>query len=137
MINEKQSIAIDMLIEGTYNKSDIAKSCGKSRQWLYESVINDEECKAKLDERLHEVQIDGMNRIKSNLGSYISNIMQLANNSSSDKIKLDANEYLINRVMGGITTKVADVTTDEEDQDKVDKVELANEFEKFKLKQIK
>jgi ABC-type antimicrobial peptide transport system permease subunit len=134
-INEKQSMAIDMLIEGTHNKTDIAKACGKSRQWLYDSVINDEICKAEADRRLHEISTDGINRIKSNLGNYINNIVALANNADSDKIKLDSNVYLINRVMGGITNKIDDISN-KDDKDTVNSDQLENEFEKFKLKKV-
>jgi hypothetical protein len=135
MINEKQSMAIDLLIEGIHNKIDIAKSCGKSRTWLYDSVINNDECKAEMNNRLQEIKNDGLCRIKSNLGSYINNIIMIANSAESDKIKLDANEYLINRVMGGITTKVEDVSN-KKDNDNIDTNKLQNEFDKFKLKKV-
>jgi hypothetical protein len=131
MLNEQQLRAIDLLIEGKLNKVDIAKKVKRSRQWLYESVINNDESKAEVDKRLQEIQNDGMSRIKSNLGRCIDNIIALANNAESDKIKLDANQYLVNRIYGGITTKNDD-KEDKEDKDKLTNEDIENEFSKFK-----
>jgi len=131
MLSEQQIMAIDMLIEGKVSKTDIAKKVKRSRQWLYDSVINDDESKATMDKRLQEIKNEGMNRIKSNLGDIINNIIALANNADSDNIKLQANQYLLNRVVGGITTKLEDVTGKEE-KDALTNEEIEGEFSKFK-----
>lgn len=124
-------MAVDLLIEGKSSKTDIAKKVKRSRQWLYDSVINDGESKATMDARLQEIKNEGMNRIKANLGDIINNIIALANNADSDNIKLQANQYLLNRVVGGITTKLEDVTGKEE-KDALTNEEIEGEFSKFK-----
>lgn len=114
MLNEKQLMAIGLLIDGKLNKVEIAKSCGKSRQWLYDQVINNVDSKAETDKQLQVIQTNGINIIKSNLQKSIDNIIALANNSDSEKIRADCNFYLIDRVLGKVTTKIEVTDTDKD-----------------------
>jgi len=135
LIDDKKQMAMGLLLEGKYIKTEIALKCDRSRQWLYDQVINNEICKGEMDKELTTIQICGVATFKSNLEKCIQNIIALANNSESDKINLDANDYLVNRVLGNTTTKldIANVT----EQKEVTASQLENEFSKFKeLKEI-
>jgi len=132
MLEDKKLMAINMLIEGKLPKTDIAKACGRSRQWLYDSVINDDESKAKMDRRLQEIQNDGMVRIKSNLSTVIDNIIGIANMEENCKLKFDANVYLANRVYGGITPAKSDIINEDEEKEITSKEELQDELSKYK-----
>ncbi len=134
MMDEKKTLAITLLLEGKLTKVEIAKKCKMSRQWLYDAVLSNPECKAEVDRRLQEIQTDGINLIKCSVTRNIENIMQLANNSDSEKIRLDANTYLLDRVFGKTTTKldIENVSKQEE----VTQQQLNDEFDKYKDKII-
>jgi len=134
MMDEKKTLAITLLLEGKLTKVEIAKKCKMSRQWLYDAVLSNPECKAEVDRRLQEIQTDGINLIKCSVTRNIENIMQLANNSDSEKIRLDANTYLLDRVFGKTTTKldIENVT----DKEEVTQQQLNDEFDKYKDKII-
>jgi hypothetical protein len=131
MLDDCQQKALTLLMEGKMTKTQIAKIVGKSRQWLYDNVVNDEEAKLEVDVRLQEIQIFGINSIKSNLKQSIANIITLANSSESEKIRMDANTYLVDRVLGRTTTKLeVENTTDKEE---VSPEQLEDEFSQFKM----
>jgi len=129
MIDNEKDMAIQLLIEGKLSKVAIAKKVGRSRQWLYESVINDTLCMAEVDRRLQIVQTQGMNTIKANLDSNIQNIIYLSKNADSEKIRADCSMYLIDRCLGKTTTHLE--IKAEPVLDTVDKKELLEDFEQF------
>lgn len=131
MIDRDKMLAIELLIDNKLNKTEIAKQCNRSRQWLYDNVLNDEICRAEVDKRLQQIQTHGINVIKSNLQKSIDNIIDLANNSDSEKIKADCNFYLIDRVLGKTTTKL-DISTEDMKQ-AVNPKELDDDLNQFKL----
>lgn len=135
MINEQQSLAIDMLIEGKVSKIDIAKTCDRSRQWLYDSVINDEECKAELDARLQEIKDAGEKRIKSKVDMYIKELDKIALTSKNENTKKDVLMYLLNRIYGNPTSKL-ETNDNTKDNESISTNDLQNEFNKFKLKKV-
>lgn len=125
MMNKEKLRAIDLLIEGTTTKTEIAKQCGRSRQWLYE-ILEREEVKAEIDRRLRQIKLYGENNLKATMQERINNIVKLANTADSEKVRLDSNIYLIDRVLGKTTTKVEDIT--EITKDTVDKDVLTIEL---------
>ncbi|AGK97638.1 hypothetical protein [Clostridium pasteurianum] len=135
MINDIQSKAIDMLIEGKANKIDIAKACGKSRTWLYDSVINDDECRANMDERLHDLKIDGEKKIMSKVDMYIAELDRIALTSKSENTKKDVLMYLLNRIYGNPTSKL-ETNDNSKENESINEDILQNELELFKKKKI-
>lgn len=99
--------------------------------------MEEPEFKANWDERLQAIKSYGNQKLGSKLTTYIEEMEKIAITGRSEKNRKDALEYLINRTLGSPTIKTADVTNDEEEQDKVDRVELENEFEKFRMKKLK
>jgi len=118
MIDIIKSEAIDLLLEGRMTKAAIARKCDRSRPWLY-SILEDPEVVAEMDARLHGIQTFAQNRLKATLTERIDNIIKLSKTAESEKVRLDASIYLINRVMGNTTTKV-DVTATTNQPDQVD-----------------
>lgn len=118
MLNDKQYEAIDYLVTSGKTKQEIAKAVGTSERTLYR-WINDEEFKAEWQKRIDyfqtNLQKEAKSRMSSKLGMAIENIIELANNSSSDKIKLDANVFIYESLLGKATTKIADVTEESKD----------------------
>ena len=106
MLDEHQELALNMVMEGKLKKTEIAKKLHRSRQWLYDAVINNEECVAEMDRRLQEIQLHCERGLKSSLQSHIDNVKLLAVTAESEKVRLDANQYLIDRVLGKTTSKM-------------------------------
>lgn len=128
MLTKDREKVITLYIEG--NKiTDIAKIVRVSRQTIY-SWLNEDEVKAELDKRKQDLANRGNQLILKDITTYIDNIKALASNCTDNRVKLAANQYLLNRVYGNPTNIVQ--TNDDNDSDNVDTMELANELENFK-----
>ena len=110
MLDERKYKAIALLAENVHQKTDIAEIVGVSRQTIYD-WLKDPEFVAELDSVLQSIKSFGEKSIKSNLAKYIKNVDILANCAESEKIRLEANMYLIDRVLGKTTSKI-DVTAE-------------------------
>lgn len=97
-ITEEQYKMIDLLLEGKPIAS-IARILNKSRtsiyNWLSTEVINQE-----IENRKSQMRIVAKDKITSNIGSCVQNMIDLANNSKDPRVKLQANKYLIDQVLG-------------------------------------
>ncbi|WP_010249190.1 phBC6A51 family helix-turn-helix protein [Acetivibrio cellulolyticus] len=110
MLDERQLKAIALLIENNRKKTEIAEIVGVSRQCIYDWMKNTE-FSTELDSRLQEIKTYGENNIKANLYKYIQTVDVLASTAESEKIRLDAAQYLIDRVLGKTTSKL-DITAE-------------------------
>ena len=128
-LDERKMKAIENIILGE-NYTNVAKLSGVSRQALY-NWLDDDDFKAELDRRIQEIRKQGEQRITSKIDSYIDALEKIALCGKSEKNRSDALQYLINRDLGTPTSKIADVT-DDEDKDNIDKNELQDELNKFK-----
>jgi uncharacterized protein YjcR len=134
MLTQQQKECIEYLSIGTMKIQEIADKIGCTSRVIYKWK-NNQEFKAELDKCSHEFQsgiIDEANSLLVNkLGQAVKNIIDIANDKdASEKVRLDANQYLINRILGNTTTKIetnAVVDKDTISTDVLDK-EL-NEFE--------
>ena len=127
MLDDKRLLAIQLLIDNKLNKTEIAQKCERSRQWLYD-ILEEEEVKKELDSALQRIKLFGEQTLKSNLSDSIANVVYLANNANSEKIKLEANTYLIDRVLGKPTSKVDMQSENKEDTNQVDVLENIEKF---------
>lgn len=128
MLTKEQEKAITLYIEG--NKiTDIAKVIRVSRQTVH-SWLNLDESKAELDKRKQDLANRGNQLILKDITTYIDNIKDLANDCTDNRVKLAANQYLLNRVYGN-PTGIFD-TNEDNDNTNVDTTQLANELENFK-----
>lgn len=115
MLNDKKMKAIEYLIKGE-NVSDTAKLVGVSRQALY-NWMDDSDFKAEFDKQIQEIRTQGQQRLNSKLTTYIQEIEKIALTGKSEKNKLDGLQYLINRILGTPTNKIADVSEEEKKED--------------------
>ena len=110
MLTNQQIECIENLVVGTMTNKEIAKKIGCTERVIYKWKLN-EEFKAEWKKRslAFETGIiqEAHNLLTSKLGVAINNIIDIANDKKeSAKTRLDANEYLINRILGNTTTKV-------------------------------
>ncbi|ENK0839177.1 helix-turn-helix domain-containing protein [Clostridium botulinum] len=128
VLTVKQSDMITMLIEG-HSITDIAKKLNVTRNTIY-AWMNKDNVKAELDKRKRELAHQGNQIILKDIITYVDNIKGLANNSSDNRVKLAANQYLLNRIYGNPTSVVEE--SKENNNDNLDTNVLEDELNKFK-----
>lgn len=102
IITKEQDIMIDMLLQGE-TISDIAKKIGVTRQSIY-TWKDKEHCKVELEARRHMLKKSAHDRITRDVCTYVDNIKDLANNSTDQRVRLQANKYLIDQSLGAPAT---------------------------------
>ncbi|MBU3112130.1 hypothetical protein [Clostridium lacusfryxellense] len=135
MLTENQLLAVELLSLGEMKNEDIAKKCKTTPRNLYRWKLN-EEFKASLQTRSLELklalEVEGKCRMIAKGQMAIDNIINLANNSSSEKIKLDASIFIYESSFGKNINRNQDITEKETDS-KISEDELNEEFTKFKV----
>lgn len=120
IITENHIKAMSYIIEGK-SMTDIAKICGVGRATLY-NWLDNKEFKAELDKQRQDVKNNANTEIVNKLGCYIKILHEIATTSKNDKERRAACEYLVDRALGKSTTRVADVSEDD-NKEKVEDIE--------------
>lgn len=132
MVTYEQSEVIDLIIQGR-TIVDIAKTLGINRQTVYNWLAKDE-VKAELSARQGDIRGKAKNKIMSKVDRYIQNLQKLAT-SSNPNVALAANKYLLDRILGSVTSETK-IEKTESVRKEVDKNELKEKFQ-AKLKAVK
>jgi predicted DNA-binding protein YlxM (UPF0122 family) len=109
-LTKKHYKAIELLILGL-KYTEIAKKVPCSRQSIYD-WLKDDDFHKELDRCRHEIKTQGNNRILAKVDTYIDKIEEIAFNSSSDNVKLNALQFLYESVNGKASQKVDTTITD-------------------------
>lgn len=117
ILAEKHLKAIDLIIEGK-NLTDISKILKVSRTSIY-NWLKDKEFNNELNKRKHEIKLKGMDKMLCELELHLNNISNLALNSSSDAVRLNASSFYVEHVLGKATTKIEASTENKEDEKEV------------------
>ncbi|MBD5642761.1 helix-turn-helix domain-containing protein [Clostridium botulinum] len=134
VITQQQSDMITMLIEG-HSITDIAKKLNITRNTVYAWMKKDH-ISAEMDRRKQELKNQGNSIILKDVHSYIGNIKDLANNSTDNRVKLAANQYMLNRIYGNPTCTTED--NNSENNDNLNENELEKELNELtKIRRIK
>ena len=110
-LGEKQYRAMELIIQGE-TISDIAKMLKVSRGTIY-NQLDDENFKADLNKQRQEIKNASKERINACIGIYISELHKIATTSQSEKARIEASTYLLNRVLGTPTRVQQDITEEE------------------------
>lgn len=102
MITNEQQDMIDMVMEGK-PITNIARILNKSRATLYTWLKLDEVVQ-EMEKRKLQMKQAAKDKIISNVDNYINNLIDLACNSKDQRIKFQANKYLIDQCLGTPTT---------------------------------
>lgn len=127
-LGEKHYRCMEMIIEG--NKiTEIAKLLGASRQSIY-NWLDDDEFKAELNKQRQEIKKQGQDKILSKFDIYLNKIHDIALNSPSDNVKLNALEFLVEHVLGKATSKIEQTTKEDTKNNKQEDIDdLLKELE--------
>ena len=110
-LGEKQYRTMELIIQGE-TISDIAKMLKVSRGTIY-NWLDDENFKADLNKQRQEIKNASKERINACIGIYISELHKIATTSQSEKARIEASTYLLNRVLGTPTRVQQDITEEE------------------------
>ena len=97
-VTELESKIVDMVMQGI-EKTKIAKNLGVSRSWLYK-ILNKSEVIAELESRRKQLRKTACDKITNNVNHLVDNMLEMANNSSDNRVRFNANKYLLDRVLG-------------------------------------
>lgn len=117
-LNERQQKVIELYSAGE-TVTNMAKILGVSRNTIY-ADLNLDDVKDGVNKCLTELKTQSEKKITQDLDLYISELKKIALTSKSEKNKLDAIQYILNRIYGTPTSKVADVTEQEKENANID-----------------
>lgn len=133
MLTNQQIECIENLVIGTLTIKEIASKIGCTPRAIYKWKLNEEFRtewnKRSLDFKSGIIQ-EAQDLLTSKLGIAIGNIVDIANDkNTSDKVRLDANQYLVNRILGNTTTKIEQNISDGKDDTYIDIDNLLDDLE--------
>ena len=102
-VTAEQSEMIDWLLLGE-SISNIAQKIKKTRQTIYNWLQLDY-VQEELDSRRNELKKTARNRLTSQVSNLLNNMFDLACHSNDQRVKLQANKYLLDQCIG-IPTEV-------------------------------
>lgn len=128
-LTEKHYRIIEYLIKG-YKYTEIAEMVPCARQTIY-NCLDDADFRAELDKCRHEIKNTAQSKILAKTDTYLSKIEDIAFNSASDNVKLNALQFLWETVYGKATAKVEQTIDNKvDDNNKLDDMSnLLNELE--------
>ncbi|WP_051263266.1 phBC6A51 family helix-turn-helix protein [Tuberibacillus calidus] len=127
ILDDRKILAIELLADGEYTKTEIAKKCGIARQTLYDWLDNDL-FRAELDRRLQQKKSLVQKKIDGKLDFVIEKLYELANDSSNKRVQAQVLQYLADRALGKPTSK-HEIEAAMNDKNNIDEDILEAEFD--------
>ncbi len=132
-LTEKHYKCIELILKGL-KYTEISKDIPCSRQAIYD-WLKDDDFMLALDNARQEIKTQANNKILGKVDVYVSKIEELAFNSSSEKVKLDALTFLYEAVNGKASQKIDSTVTESKDNnndvldlDKMTKLPIDNKI---------
>lgn len=98
-----------MLLSGI-NIAEIARTLNVSRQTIYawkkESIVE-----AELEARREQLKKTGQDKITNDICTYIDNMKEMANQKTDNRVRFQANKYLIDQCLGSPSAAKEEVKT--------------------------
>lgn len=116
--DERYERVIDLYLEGK-SIVDINKITKVSRPTIYK-ILEDDEYKATIAKRLHDLRTQGQSRLENKLNTYVDELENIALTSDNENTRKDCLLYLINRILGTPTNKTQDITDNKGDNSDID-----------------
>lgn len=127
-LDNRQLKAIELLASGETIRV-VADSVGVNRKTIYD-WLKKENFKAELDRQVKELKSNIEKKLLSNVNPFLDELTKIALYSDSDKTRLDAITYCINRLVGTPTRVQQDITDEEtKENNKIDIDSVLEEIE--------
>ena len=128
-LDTRQLKAIELLASGETVRV-VADSVGVNRKTVYD-WLKKENFKAELDRQVKELKSNVEKKLLSNVNPFLDELTKIALYSESDKTRLDAITYCINRLVGTPTKVQQDITG--EDTKENNKIDIDSVLEEMEL----
>lgn len=129
-INEIQSNVIDLILEG-HKMTEIAKETGIYRSQLYR-WLNNEEFKVELESRRAQLRKSAKDKITGKVNTLADEMLNLAMNSTDQRVKMQAIKYLLDRALGTPTISKEEDTNGDKAKSSKDANALKKDLEEIK-----
>lgn len=130
-LDNRQLKAIELLASGETIRV-VADSVGVNRKTIYD-WLKKENFKAELDRQVKELKSNIEKKLLSNVNPFLDELTKIALYSDSDKTRLDAITYCINRLVGTPTKVQQDITgEDTKENNNIDIDSVLEEIEQEK-----
>ena len=128
-LDTRQLKAIELLASGETIRV-VADSVGVNRKTIYD-WLKKENFKAELDRQVKELKSNIEKKLLSNVNPFLDELTKIALYSDSDKTRLDAITYCINRLVGTPTKVQQDITG--EDTKENNNIDIDSVLEEIEL----
>lgn len=128
-LDNRQLKAIELLASGETIRV-VADSVGVNRKTIYD-WLKKENFKAELDRQVKELKSNVEKKLLSNVNPFLDELTKIALYSESDKTRLDAITYCINRLVGTPTKVQQDITG--EDTKENNNIDIDSVLEEIEL----
>lgn len=132
-LDTRQLKAIELLASGETVRV-VADSVGVNRKTVYD-WLKKENFKAELDRQVKELKSNVEKKLLSNVNPFLDELTKIALYSDSDKTRLDAITYCINRLVGTPTKVQQDITGEETKEN--NKIDIDSVLEEIELEKAK
>lgn len=132
-LDTRQLKAIELLASGETVRV-VADSVGVNRKTVYD-WLKKENFKAELDRQVKELKSNIEKKLLSNVNPFLDELTKIALYSDSDKTRLDAITYCINRLVGTPTKVQQDITGEETKEN--NKIDIDSVLEEIELEKAK
>ena len=129
-----KSKVIDEILEGK-KMTEIAKGNGLYRSLLYR-WLKDELFKAELETRRAQLRKSASDKITGRVNNLVDKMLDLAENSTDNRVKYNAIKYLLDRALGTPVAAKEDVNNVGNDKDNKDANTLKQELDDIKNLQV-
>ena len=129
-LDTRQLKAIELLASGETVRV-VADSVGVNRKTVYD-WLKKENFKAELDRQVKELKSNVEKKLLSNVNPFLDELTKIALYSDSDKTRLDAITYCINRLVGTPTKVQQDITGEETKEN--NNIDIDSVLEEIELK---
>ncbi|VDG74692.1 phage-like protein [Clostridium carnis] len=133
-MEEIKSKVIDEILEGK-KMTEIAKDNGLYRSLLYR-WLKDELFKAELETRRAQLRKSASDKITGRVNNLVDKMLDLAENSTDNRVKYNAIKYLLDRALGTPVAAKEDVNNVGNDKDNKDANTLKQELDDIKNLQV-
>ena len=128
MLDERKIKLIELIIEGTLNKTEIAKQLGISRNCMYD-WMRSEEWIAAYDKRLQEIKTNANKLFNAKLDSVIDEWYRMMMDDSCEKrTRAKLMVDWVDRSLGKATAKL-EISDNKEDQEPVNVLDEIDDYE--------